>query len=319
MANSQKPVLEKVNNEAVVDELLSQNLQECTKLSDRIDSNEENTQQYGSDLSSPESTGNSDNMQDVFINKNSDLVPEGKKLGADEPQLETEAKSQDSNADEESLEEKENEEEILEDESNLKERELQMTEDEKENFRQQAQIHKKTGNDLFRSENYSDAMNCYNKGLQICPLCFAKDRSIMYSNRAACKLRLNKKEQAISDCTKAVELNPSYPKCLLRRAQTYESLEKLDEALEDYKKVVELEPSNREAIEACMRLPEEINIRNEKMKAEMIDKLKDLGNLILRPFGLSTDNFKLQQDPNSGGYSVQFNQSPPQSGGPNGK
>ena len=55
----------------------------------------------------------------------------------------------------------------------------------------------------------------------------------------------------ISDCTKAIELHPHYPKPVLRRAQAYEKTNKLDEALEDYKKLLELDPRNIEALNAC--------------------------------------------------------------------
>jgi len=168
------------------------------------------------------------------------------------------------------------------------------------------------------------------------------------------------KTEAVDDCTQALEHNPNYERVLLRRAKLYEELDKLDEALSDYTKFLELDPTNREArlaAQVCrifaiityfnyessdkfnfltlQKLPGLINERNEKLKTEMMGmlhadfiahvlrgawvndfilsfspgKLKELGNMVLRPFGLSTDNFQLQQDPNSGGYSVNFSKS----------
>ena len=93
-----------------------------------------------------------------------------------------------------------------------------------------------------------------------------------------------------------------------RRANLYEEADKLDESMEDFKKILELDPTNSEANQAQIRLPPQINERNEKMKTEMLGKLKDLGNMILNRFGLSTDNFQMQQDPNTGSYSVNFQQ-----------
>jgi len=59
-------------------------------------------------------------------------------------------------------------------------------------------------------------------------------------------------EDAIVDCTKALEYNPDYMKALLRRAQLYEKTDKLDEALEDYSKALERDSSLHVARAACM-------------------------------------------------------------------
>jgi len=119
------------------------------------------------------------------------------------------------------------------------------------------------------------------------------------------KIKLGYKDLAVMDCSKSLEYNPDYMKALIRRAALYEELDKLDEALEDYQKILKLDPSYRDALIATQRLPPLINERNEKLKTEMLGKLKDLGNMVLRPFGLSTENFHLDQQP-GGGYSVNF-------------
>jgi len=102
-------------------------------------------------------------------------------------------------------------------------------------------------------------------------------------------------------------LNPAYVKPLLRRAKLYEELDQLSQALEDYKELEKLDPNNTDVKTALRVLPKRIEEQTEKLKEEMIGKMKDLGNLFLKPFGLSTDNFKINQDPSTGSYSVNLN------------
>lgn len=194
------------------------------------------------------------------------------------------------------------------DEEQRKQMEAQLTDEEKKERQEEAQSLKEKGNQEFKESRFQEAVKLYTKALLICPLTFSKDRSIMFSNRAACYMRMSKNKKAIEDSCSALELNPNYLKALIRRAELYEKEEKLDEALEDYKKIVEMDPSQHAARAACLRLPSQIEERNEKLKTEMMGKLKDLGNMILKPFGLSTDNFQMQKDPNTGSYSVNFKQ-----------
>jgi len=74
------------------------------------------------------------------------------------------------------------------------------------------------------------------------------------------------------------------------------------------KKVLELDPTSSWAASTIARLEPIAQARQEKLKEEMLGKLKDLGNTLLGKFGLSLDNFKTEQDPATGGYSVKFSQ-----------
>ena len=71
--------------------------------------------------------------------------------------------------------------------------------------------------------------------------------------------------------------------------------------------MIELDPKNVTANRAVGELPGKIEERNEKLKEEMMDNLKKLGNMVLKPFGLSTNNFKMEQNDN-GSYNIQFQQ-----------
>ena len=175
-------------------------------------------------------------------------------------------------------------------------------------IREKALDLKNEGNNLYKSEDYQGAKDVYSRAILLCRKQLNDLRSILHANRAACHFSEAEYQKTEDDCSIAIELNPKYLKAILRRAQVREKLDKLSPALEDYKTVLELDHHQRIAVEAAQRLPKQIEIQQEKMKEECISKLKDLGNLVLKPFGLSTDNFNMVQDPNFGGYNIQFSQ-----------
>ncbi|HEY9814696.1 MAG TPA: hypothetical protein V6D20_02665, partial [Candidatus Obscuribacterales bacterium] len=125
---------------------------------------------------------------------------------------------------------------------------------------------------------------------------------------AACRLHLNSFDDAINDCDVAILLNPNYSKAYVRRSLAFEKTDCTDKALADAKKALELDPKNTTVRKNVARLQKMEDERLEKLKEETMGKLKDLGNSLLGNFGLSLDNFQTVQDPNTGSYSIQFNQ-----------
>lgn len=69
------------------------------------------------------------------------------------------------------------------------------------------------GNDLYKSERYTEASSAYAEGLRLDPC-----NAILYCNRAACWFKLGMWERSIEDCNQALRFQPSYTKPLLRRA-----------------------------------------------------------------------------------------------------
>ncbi|KAK7749124.1 hypothetical protein SLS62_008411 [Diatrype stigma] len=102
-------------------------------------------------------------------------------------------------------------------------------------------------------------------------------------------------------------------KALMRRARAKSELggwSNLSGAEEDYKllsAMANLSPADRKIVQTQLRtLPPRTKAAQEQEMGEMWGKLKDLGNGILKPFGLSTENFQMVKDEKTGGYSMNF-------------
>jgi tetratricopeptide (TPR) repeat protein len=155
--------------------------------------------------------------------------------------------------------------------------------------------------------------------------------SVVYQNAAASHEKIAKinsevlakaLDYGILYCDQSLKFQSGYVKPLRRKAELqYSRIEPesssnlydekrgqyLDKCLEAYQLLAQIDKLTGFENARVLELQKRVNLRNEKMKEEMFGKLKDLGNMCLGPFGLSTDNFKMQQGEN-GSYSLNFQQ-----------
>ncbi|XP_024967584.1 TPR repeat-containing thioredoxin TTL1-like [Cynara cardunculus var. scolymus] len=101
------------------------------------------------------------------------------------------------------------------------------------------------GNDLFKSERFTEACSAYGEGLRLDP-----SNPILYCNRAACWFKLGQLERSLDDCNQALLIHPNYTKALLRRAATYSKLERWAESVRDYEVLRRELPNNNDIAES---------------------------------------------------------------------
>lgn len=106
--------------------------------------------------------------------------------------------------------------EIEAQEESLKKEEQTLSEEELQQRKAEADRLKLEGNELFKNDAADKSIEIYTNALQICPTRHAKERAILYGNRAAAKIKIDSKDTAIDDCTRAIDLWPEYVRAILR-------------------------------------------------------------------------------------------------------
>jgi len=92
---------------------------------------------------------------------------------------------------------------------------------------------KSEGNQAFKTGDYAVARMCYEQAIDLYPSDKAVEKSACYQNIAAVYDKMNKLEEVIKNCTRALQLNQKYIKALTRRAGAYEKTEKYAESIKD--------------------------------------------------------------------------------------
>lgn len=227
---------------------------------------------------------------------------------------------------------------------------------------------------LFNVKDFHNAISRYEDAMFLLPKRAYYPRAILYSNIAACHIKLEQWTDAVKSATSALddlttlEASETLPgdekadsekkeegeeeveeeivsagaeeagpaidpegfadkrkadilrirtKSLLRRARAYsntDSWSSLSSAVSDYEALAKLPshaltPADARTVRTQLTvLQPKVKLAQERETTEMWGKLKDLGNGLLKPFGLSTNNFQMVKDEKTGGYSMNFDQ-----------
>jgi valyl-tRNA synthetase len=165
---------------------------------------------------------------------------------------------------------------------------------------------KNVGAIFFNKNDYEKSIEKFEEALLYVPEDDLSMITILNSNIGICLMRLEKYQDSVLFFDNALAQNPNFVKAQVNRAECNYQMQKYEECLNDYEDLLKKNPKfvNLEKYQEVKRLHQQ---EFEKKKEEVMGQMKDLGNKFLGMFGMSVDNFKLNQSQN-GGYNISFQQ-----------
>lgn len=107
------------------------------------------------------------------------------------------------------------------------------------NVEEECRIHKEKGNEYFKQQNYTKAVEEFTKCIDL-----KNDDHVLYSNRSGAYAQLHKYNEALQDAQKCIDIKPDWPKGYSRKGLALFHLGRHEEAEETYQKGLKFDPNN---------------------------------------------------------------------------
>jgi len=140
-------------------------------------------------------------------------------------------------------------------------------------LKDKADKHKTEGNELMKQEKFNEALEQYNKAIEI-----DKSNAVYYCNRAAAYSKLSDFINSIEDCKNALKIDPSYGKAWGRLGLALLSNNQFEEAYEAYNKAIQLEPTN-DGYKQNLKIVEE-KLKSASFNPAGVPDMGQLGNMM---------------------------------------
>ncbi|CAF1356875.1 unnamed protein product [Rotaria sordida] len=103
---------------------------------------------------------------------------------------------------------------------------------------------KTKGNEFFQKADYPNALKHYTEAIKRNP-----SNARLYSNRAACFIKLMEFGLALKDSEEGIKIDPTFVECYLHKGHALMATKNFSQAMIVFKKVLETHPNNQEAME----------------------------------------------------------------------